>query len=63
MPHVREIGEPVERAFDVRRREARTLERARKVVALGHLRRLRQHVVVEHVNKNVENGTGHGFEC
>src|SRR5215467_35865 len=54
-----EIGEPVERALDVARREAGVLQVAREMRALGHLRRLAEHVPVEDVDQNVENAASH----
>ena len=53
------IGQPVERTLDVGLAEARALEIARQGFALGHFRRLVQHVAVEDINKDVEHGAIH----
>src|ERR1700758_1820675 len=54
-----EVGEPVERALDLRRRESRALEIAREVLPLRHLRRIGEHVPVEDVDQDVENAASH----
>ena len=48
-----EIRQPVERALDVVAAEAGTFEVGGEGFALGHFRRFGQHVLVEHVDKNV----------
>ena len=48
-----EVRQPVERAFDVVTAESGALEIGSKGFAFGYFRGFRQHVLVEHVNKNV----------
>ena len=48
-----EIRQPVERALDVVAAEAGAFEIGGQLLALGHFRRLVQHVLVEHVDQNV----------
>ena len=48
-----QIRQPVERALDVVAAESGALEVGGEGFALRHFRLLGQHVLVEHVNKNV----------
>jgi hypothetical protein len=54
-----EVRQPVERAFHVRLAEAGALEIPRERLALGDLRSLIQHVAVEHIYEDVQNGAIH----
>ncbi len=59
MAFARQVGKPVQRAFDVGFAEARAFKVARKRLALGHFRRLVEHVAVEDVNEDIEDGAVH----
>ena len=48
-----QIGEPVERALDVVAAESGAFEIGGECFAFGYFRGFSQHVLVEHVNKNV----------
>src|SRR5882724_11455553 len=59
VPLLGEIGVPIKRTLDIRVSEAHTFQVARQMLSFGHLGYLIEHVAVEYVNQDVENGAGH----